>query len=46
LEGQREAFCIIEAESYQRLSELTGRLFPILARQEFDRSTLLLISNQ
>jgi 4-amino-4-deoxy-L-arabinose transferase-like glycosyltransferase len=46
LEGDGEAFCIIEAEWYQRLGELTGRFFPILARQEFDRSTLLLISNR
>jgi 4-amino-4-deoxy-L-arabinose transferase-like glycosyltransferase len=46
LEGNREAFCIIEAEWYQQLGELTGRFFPILARQELDRSTLLLISNR
>ena len=41
-----ETFCIIEAEWYQDLGERTGRFFPILARQEFDRSTLLLISNR
>ena len=46
LGGDGEAFCVIDAEGYQRLNELTGRLFPIMARQEFDRSTLLLISNR
>jgi hypothetical protein len=46
LERDGEAFCVIEAEWYQRLGELTGRFLPILARQEFDRSALLLISNR
>jgi 4-amino-4-deoxy-L-arabinose transferase-like glycosyltransferase len=45
LEGQGEAFCVIDAEAYQRLAEQTGRFFPIVARQEFHRATLLLISN-
>jgi 4-amino-4-deoxy-L-arabinose transferase-like glycosyltransferase len=45
LERDGQVFCVIEAELYQRLHELTGRSFPILARQEFDRSSLLLISN-
>jgi hypothetical protein len=42
----REAFCVVGAEAYQRLREETGRPFRIVARQEFDRSTLFLISNQ
>jgi hypothetical protein len=46
LEKDGEAFCVIEAEWYQRLGERTGRSFPILARQAFDRSTLLLIANR
>jgi 4-amino-4-deoxy-L-arabinose transferase-like glycosyltransferase len=46
LESGGEVFCIIEAEEYQRLGELAGRFFPIVARQEFDRSTLLLITNR
>jgi hypothetical protein len=46
LERDEEALCIIEVEWYQDLGERTGRFFPILARQEFDRSTLLLISNR
>jgi 4-amino-4-deoxy-L-arabinose transferase-like glycosyltransferase len=46
LERDGEAFCIIDAEWYQGLVERTGHFFPILARQEFDRSTLLLISNR
>jgi 4-amino-4-deoxy-L-arabinose transferase-like glycosyltransferase len=46
LGGDEEAFCLIEAEGYQRLGELTGIFFPIVARQEFDRSILLLISNR
>jgi 4-amino-4-deoxy-L-arabinose transferase-like glycosyltransferase len=46
LGGEKEAFCIIEAGVYQRLAELTGHLFPVVARQEFDRATLLLISNR
>jgi 4-amino-4-deoxy-L-arabinose transferase-like glycosyltransferase len=46
LERNEEAFCIIEAEGYQRLGEHTGRFFPVVARQKFDRSTLLLISNR
>lgn len=46
LGGEGEVYCVIAAEEYQRLGELTGHWFPIVARQEFDRSTLLLISNQ
>ena len=46
LEQEGEAFCIIEADWYQQLGEITGRLLPILAHQEFGRSTLLLISNR
>ena len=46
LAQDEEVFCIIEAEWYQRLGELTGLFFPILARREFDRATLLLISNR
>jgi hypothetical protein len=42
----REVFCVIGAEAYQRLREETGRPFRIVERQEFDRSTLFLISNQ
>jgi hypothetical protein len=42
----REAFCVVGAETYQRLMEEAGRPFRIVARQEFDRSTLFLISNQ
>jgi hypothetical protein len=42
----REAFCVVGAEAYQRLREETGRPFRIVARQELDRSTLFLISNQ
>jgi len=42
----REAFCVVGAEASQRLREETGRPFRIVARQEFDRSTLFLISNQ
>jgi 4-amino-4-deoxy-L-arabinose transferase-like glycosyltransferase len=42
----REAFCVVEAEAYQRLGEEAGRPFRIVARQEFDHSTLFLISNQ
>jgi 4-amino-4-deoxy-L-arabinose transferase-like glycosyltransferase len=45
LEQDGAAFCVIEAEEYQRLREFTGRSFPILARQTFDRASLLLISN-
>jgi len=46
LGGEGEVYCLIEAEGYQRLGELTGIWFPIVARQEFDRSMLLLISNR
>jgi 4-amino-4-deoxy-L-arabinose transferase-like glycosyltransferase len=46
LGGEGQAYCVIDVEWYQRLGELTGMWFPIVARQEFDRSTLLLISNQ
>jgi 4-amino-4-deoxy-L-arabinose transferase-like glycosyltransferase len=46
LKGEGEAYCVIEVEGYQRLGELTGLWFPVMARQEFDRSTLLLISNR
>jgi 4-amino-4-deoxy-L-arabinose transferase-like glycosyltransferase len=46
LERDGEAFCVIEAEGYQRLGERIGRFFPVVARQAFDRSTLLLISNR
>jgi hypothetical protein len=46
LERDEEGFCVIEAEGYQRLGERTGRFFPIVARQEVDRLTLLLISNR
>lgn len=46
LGGEGSAFCVIEAAEYHRLGELTGQLFPIEARQEFDRTTLLLISNR
>jgi 4-amino-4-deoxy-L-arabinose transferase-like glycosyltransferase len=46
LGGDRQAFCIIEAGWYQQLGEATGRYFPILVRQPFDRSTLFLISNR
>ena len=42
----REAFCVVGAEAYQRLMEEAGRPFRIVARQEFDRSALFLISNQ
>ncbi len=46
LGGEEEAFCVIAAEDYQRLADLTGQRFPVVARQEFDRATLLLISNR
>ena len=46
LKGEGQVYCVIEAEWYQRLGELTGHWFPIVARQEFYGSTLLLISNQ
>jgi 4-amino-4-deoxy-L-arabinose transferase-like glycosyltransferase len=46
LEQDGEAFCIIEAGSYQQLGEITGRDLPILAHGDFGRSTLLLISNR
>ena len=46
LERHEEAFCIIEAEGYQRLGQHSGRFFPVMAQQEFDRTTLLLISNR
>jgi hypothetical protein len=46
LEGDEEAFCVIESETYRVLHELTGRTFAIVARQEFNRATLLLISNR
>jgi 4-amino-4-deoxy-L-arabinose transferase-like glycosyltransferase len=46
LTGEEEVYCVIEAEWYQRLGEQTGQWYPIMARQEFEASTLLLISNQ
>jgi 4-amino-4-deoxy-L-arabinose transferase-like glycosyltransferase len=46
LDQDGEAFCIIEADWYQQLGKSTGRFLPILAGQEFGRSTLLLISNR
>jgi 4-amino-4-deoxy-L-arabinose transferase-like glycosyltransferase len=46
LSGAGEAYCVIEAESYQRLGELTGQWFPIITHQEFDGTSLLLISNR
>ena len=46
LTGEGQVYCVIEADWYQRLGELTGQRFPIMARQEFYGSTLLLISNQ
>jgi hypothetical protein len=46
LGGDGTAFCVISAEAYQRLREETGRSFPIVARQVFDRSALFVISNQ
>jgi 4-amino-4-deoxy-L-arabinose transferase-like glycosyltransferase len=46
LGGDEEAFCVIEGETYRLLRDLTGRTFAIIARQQFDRATLLLISNR
>jgi hypothetical protein len=46
LKGEWEAYCVIEAEWYQHLGELTGQWFSIMARQKFNGTTLLLISNQ
>ena len=46
LGGDEEAFCAIESETYQVLRDLTGRTFAIIARQQFERATLLLISNR
>jgi hypothetical protein len=46
LEEEDEAFCVIEAEAYDRVAELTSQVFPVVARQTFDRATLLLISNR
>jgi hypothetical protein len=46
LGGDGAAFCVIGAETYQRLREETGRSFRIVARRAFDRSTLFVISNQ
>ncbi len=46
LNGAGEAYCVIEAKWYQHLGEQTGQWFPIVARQEFDGSSLLLISNR
>jgi len=46
LGGDEEAFCVIESETYRALHDLTGRTFAVLARQQFDRATLLLISNR
>jgi hypothetical protein len=42
----KEVFCVAEAEAYLSLIEEGGRPFRIVARQEFDRSILFLISNQ
>lgn len=46
LGGDEEAFCVIESETHRVLRELTGRTFVIIAQQQFDRATLLLISNR
>jgi 4-amino-4-deoxy-L-arabinose transferase-like glycosyltransferase len=46
LDRDGEAFCIVEDEWFQRLAGHAGRPFPVLVRQEFDRSTLLLIANR
>lgn len=46
LGGDEEVFCVIESETYRVLRDLTGRTFAIMARQQFGRATLLLISNR
>jgi 4-amino-4-deoxy-L-arabinose transferase-like glycosyltransferase len=46
LERGEQVYCVIDGEVYQRLGELMGQWFPIGARQEFNGSRLLLISNQ
>jgi 4-amino-4-deoxy-L-arabinose transferase-like glycosyltransferase len=38
--------CVIELASYRRLTALIDRPLPIMARQDIDRSVLLLITNQ
>jgi hypothetical protein len=45
LEENREVFCVVGVEAYQRLREETGRPCRIMVRQEFDRSTLFLVSS-
>ena len=39
-------YCLMDGRLYARISELTGRRFPVLAHQEFERSALLLVSRQ
>jgi len=41
-----EVFCVIDLAYYRRLSEQAGHRWPVLVRQDFDRSALLVISNR
>ncbi|HLC43419.1 MAG TPA: hypothetical protein VJO34_17565, partial [Methylomirabilota bacterium] len=40
------AWCVMNRRAYRRISEQTGRHFTVVVEQEFDRSTLLLVSNR
>jgi hypothetical protein len=46
LATEGEVFCVVELANYRRLRAQTGHPFPVLVRQEIDRSVLLLISNR
>jgi 4-amino-4-deoxy-L-arabinose transferase-like glycosyltransferase len=46
LHTDARVLCVIELASYQRLSEGMDRPWPIVARQDLDRTVLLLISSQ
>ena len=46
LATEGEVFCVIDLAHYRRLSIQAGHRLPVLVRQDFDRSALLLISNR
>jgi hypothetical protein len=46
LDSADPVYCVMDRRAYAGLVELTGRRFPALAEQEFDRGALLLVSNR
>ena len=46
LNAEDAGHCVMDQRLYPSLTELIGQQFPILIRQAFDRSTMLLISQR